>query len=1330
MPATDQYWRDLPTMHQLFAWSALALLGATVLMMWKDESREYLVYQRKAEELRVAQLEESLAAVRNSDYEAELKALQEERAAAEAEVRQNESRIAELQSELQDLQGRAELLARQTKGLNAERDKARADYDIAVRDNVPSDQLLSKKQIFDSFVERAVASALELEQTQQAARDRQSELDSIKSSLTAVQSRISKAQFRENQLQDQLQNLRPDNWLAAAKRSLKSLPIINGFNPIYQIQYDWAQDLEEQLGMTRVSRLDRCRSCHVNISEFGAGNVLTYPPDQYEQPYCSHPNPALYLTATSPHPRDKFACTICHGGDGSGTSFQNAEHTPNDPVQAHHWEKDFHWHSNHFWEHPMSPQRFLESGCIRCHHNVTELGVNAEFGASAPKVYEGFRLITEYGCFGCHEINGYDGTTPIGPDLRLEPNSPEELAKLLEDPNAVPGKLRKVGPSLRHIAAKTTPEFVASWTREPKAFRPTTKMPQFFDLTNQHDGLGEVLQPVELAGIAAYLQAKSEPIELLKPQEGYVPDAERGKIAFERRGCLACHSHNSEEFAGIKQEFGPELSRVHEKILPGPDGFNWLYTWIKEPTRHHPRTKMPDLKLHPEGEGESYVDPAADITAFLLAGGAAEFTPPTITQVYLGLKVKATPDGNGVSVDEVLVGSPAERTAPITLRAGDVIRKIGEITLSTPDDLLSFEKSLQPGAEVTLSVVRSGRTESVKIVASSPLADLTRFYLRKSYSQSTLDRILEAQRFIVPAEAYAAEGGARATVKTDEVELVADSADEVVSEAVWQERQLRYIGRKTISRYGCYACHDIPGFEDGRPIGAGLNDWGRKDTSKLAFEHITEFLHHHGEPDGSSTMARAEKAVRSKQKGLTASDADLAAAFFVDSIEHHGRPGFVWQKLRDPRSYDYRKTETKGWDERLRMPKFPFNEQQIEAIATFILGLVADPPPPAYQYRPTGPQGDLIEGQRLLTKYNCTGCHMLQPGSVDLAIDPESLTAWDIPDIDRPAVEKLWKLRPIRESQTGKQTANGTPVLNFLAHLQQADEDFGEYSYLTWDTQRLPGDTLLAPNSTIAVEADQIVAKHPPVGGEWTEWLIPRLVGNAPGVTNLNTAWQAAAPTLYKEGVKVQTPWLFQFLKNPEPIRYTTVLRMPRFNMDDEEAQTLANYFAAVDNTPYPYQRIEPREAAVQELKSTLYSAHYPSSEVDYLTASWRTLNLAGKCVNCHAVGGNVVTGDDPTKVTKAPNLNRVEERLTPGWVDVWLYEPHWITPYTAMPVNFPSSGTGTKDLFDGNHVRQVEAVTDALFNYRNLLEKLGPTLYVPSDAAPATEDAAQPGDN
>ncbi len=126
----------------------------------------------------------------------------------------------------------------------------------------------------------------------------------------------------------------------------------------------------------------------------------------------------------------------------------------------------------------MQPERLRESTCIKCHHSVVELGVHPKYGASAPKFFKGYNLIKEYGCFGCHEIQGFDGTRPIGPDLRLEPSTEAEAAKIANDPTQIAGTMRKVGPSLRHVKSKLSPQFVSYWVENPQRFRPTTRMPQ------------------------------------------------------------------------------------------------------------------------------------------------------------------------------------------------------------------------------------------------------------------------------------------------------------------------------------------------------------------------------------------------------------------------------------------------------------------------------------------------------------------------------------------------------------------------------------------------------------------------------------------------------------------------------------------------------------------------------------------------------------------------------------------------------------------------------------------------------------------------------------
>ena len=62
----------------------------------------------------------------------------------------------------------------------------------------------------------------------------------------------------------------------------------------------------------------------------------------------------------------------------------------------------------------------------------------------------------QYGCYGCHEINGFDGPTKrIGPDLRLEPNYYDVAAQILQDPGLNDDE-RELGDDARRIGRTPT----------------------------------------------------------------------------------------------------------------------------------------------------------------------------------------------------------------------------------------------------------------------------------------------------------------------------------------------------------------------------------------------------------------------------------------------------------------------------------------------------------------------------------------------------------------------------------------------------------------------------------------------------------------------------------------------------------------------------------------------------------------------------------------------------------------------------------------------------------------------------------------------------------
>src|SRR5207253_1674261 len=64
--------------------------------------------------------------------------------------------------------------------------------------------------------------------------------------------------------------------------------------------------------------------------------------------------------------------------------------------------------------------------------------------------------------------------------------------------------------------------------------------------------------------------------------------------------------------------------------------------------------------------------------------------------------------------------------------------------------------------------------------------------------------------------------------------LMARDADEPALEGPITDDKLKYyVGKKALSRPGCFACHELPGFDGASPIGTPLDHW-RKQPFKFA----------------------------------------------------------------------------------------------------------------------------------------------------------------------------------------------------------------------------------------------------------------------------------------------------------------------------------------------------------------------------------------------------------------------------------------------------------------------------------------------------------------
>ena len=150
-------------------------------------------------------------------------------------------------------------------------------------------------------------------------------------------------------------------------------------------------------------------------------------------------------------------------------------------------------------------------------------------------------------------------------------------------------------------------------------------------------------------------------------------------------------------------------------------------------------------------------------------------------------------------------------------------------------------------------------------------------------------------------------------------------------------------------------------------------------------------------------------------------------------------------------------------------------------------------------------------------------------------------------------------------------------------------------------------------------------------------------------------------PDLSPEGARAQSPWLFEFLKDPTvmKIRPWMNVRMPTYHFSDEETNRLVEYFAA---------------AGQASLFDTLRTHTPPPRNV----AVGREVYAMLRCAQCHSTApvdpANPPIPDTADTTSLAPNLALGKIRLRHDWIADWIRRPDEMIPGTRMPTNFPRS--------------------------------------------------------
>ncbi len=160
-----------------------------------------------------------------------------------------------------------------------------------------------------------------------------------------------------------------------------------------------------------------------------------------------------------------------------------------------------------------------------------------------------------------------------------------------------------------------------------------------------------------------------------------------------------------------------------------------------------------------------------------------------------------------------------------------------------------------------------------------------------------------------------------------------------------------------------------------------------------------------------------------------------------------------------------------------------------------------------------------------------------------------------------------------------------------------------------------------------------------------------------------------APPSLYSEGSKVQSDWLFSYFQNPITIRPNLQVRMPSFNLSDDDWNAIIAAFKDMEGNDLSYESTHMVDKSNKKYKQgfELVSDYgYYDLEQDIWVDAF---NEGSRCYVCH-FEGEVPPGKDfdiSNPLVWAPNLALSKERLRPEWIKEWLRNPQHYMEYTKM---------------------------------------------------------------
>jgi mono/diheme cytochrome c family protein len=407
---------------------------------------------------------------------------------------------------------------------------------------------------------------------------------------------------------------------------------------------------------------------------------------------------------------------------------------------------------------------------------------------------------------------------------------------------------------------------------------------------------------------------------------------------------------------------------------------------------------------------------------------------------------------------------------------------------------------------------------------------------------------------------------------------------------------------------------------------------------------------------------------------------------------------WLYHWLKDPR----------GYSPVSRMPSLRLSDGEAADVVAYLLTLGSPKPADAALKGALESMDRAKEGEALVRKYGCSGCHDIPGMEEETRIGVELTTFGSKPleelffgnrtDIPHTWVDWAYnKLTTPRIYQTDR-------IEQLMPQFDLADEDI--HALIVFLRSREEGHIpeRYRPEDhareKVLVEGRRVVAKYNCVGCHIIE-------GRGGAIrARYKDSPTMAPPILNGEGAKVQPNWLFGFLQQPVTLRPWLEVRMPTFGLSDEETAELVEYFLAQESMKIPYVHVDQASLSAENVEAGRLLA-----TADYFN-----------CFSCHQQGARKPEGP---REGWAPDLAMAKRRLNPEWIVRWLRNPQALQPGTKMPAFYDFSDEtpdGPEDVLGGNDEKQVEALRDYVLTLDGESAKPVVVEAAAQDAAAAAE--------